>query len=394
MRIGMILDKTFPPDSRVENEAVSLISEGHEVYLFCLHYGNSKPSEDINGIKVVRYKSNKLEYKLSALAYTFSAYHKLMKPKITDFIRSNKIEWLHIHDMAIAEAVFSANKKFSLPVTLDLHENRPEIMKHYGHVKSWKGKLLISPEKWAIAQKSLINRADKVIVVTEEAKNKIMLEVDINEGNIVVVPNTVHQEIYNRYDLEQEIINEYKGNFTVLYLGDTGLRRGTDTAIKAVSSLSDEIPNLKLVLVGENKAEDRHLHDLVQEFKCEAFVDFKGWQDVSLFPSYVLAADVCISPLKRNPHHDTTYANKLFQYMALGKPVIVSDSTAQAKVVKSTSSGLIHKAENINDLAEKLAFIYNNKTTAEKMGSNGKHAIEEKWNWLTTSKGLIDLYSH
>jgi len=35
MRIGMILDKTFPPDPRVANEAVSLIEKGHEVFLFC-----------------------------------------------------------------------------------------------------------------------------------------------------------------------------------------------------------------------------------------------------------------------------------------------------------------------------------------------------------------------
>ena len=40
MRIGMILDSVFPPDPRVENEAVSLIKADHEVFLFCLHYGN------------------------------------------------------------------------------------------------------------------------------------------------------------------------------------------------------------------------------------------------------------------------------------------------------------------------------------------------------------------
>ena len=44
-----------------------------------------------------------------------------------------------------------ANSKF-LPVTLDLHENRPEIMKFYKHVNSFLGKLLISPKKWKIAE--------------------------------------------------------------------------------------------------------------------------------------------------------------------------------------------------------------------------------------------------
>ncbi|MDX1629994.1 MAG: glycosyltransferase, partial [Fulvivirga sp.] len=143
MRIGMILDKTFPPDSRVENEARSLVDAGHEVFLWCLHYGEQKGEEQINGIEVRRYKSNKIEYKLSALAYTFGAYHRLMRPKIKHFIKKYNIEALHIHDMAIAEAVFSINQKLKLPVVLDLHENRPAIMRHYGHVKSLKGRLLI-----------------------------------------------------------------------------------------------------------------------------------------------------------------------------------------------------------------------------------------------------------
>ena len=42
MKIGMILDDVFPPDPRVENEAITLINSGHEVFLFCLTYGNQK----------------------------------------------------------------------------------------------------------------------------------------------------------------------------------------------------------------------------------------------------------------------------------------------------------------------------------------------------------------
>ena len=79
MRIGMILDKTFPPDPRVENEAISLINEGHEVFLFCLKYHKNAGDVLIKGIQVKRYQSNKLEYKLSALAYTFPFYTNLMK---------------------------------------------------------------------------------------------------------------------------------------------------------------------------------------------------------------------------------------------------------------------------------------------------------------------------
>jgi len=88
MRIGMILDASFPPDPRVENEAVSLVKNGHEVFLFCLKYNKKQEDEIINGILIKRYPSNKLEYKLSALAYTIPIYSFLMKKKIKNFIKT------------------------------------------------------------------------------------------------------------------------------------------------------------------------------------------------------------------------------------------------------------------------------------------------------------------
>ena len=78
----MILDKTFPPDPRVENEALALIQDGHQVFLFCLSYKPSFEEEVINEIEVKRYPSNQLEYKVSALSYTLPLYKILMAKKI------------------------------------------------------------------------------------------------------------------------------------------------------------------------------------------------------------------------------------------------------------------------------------------------------------------------
>jgi glycosyltransferase involved in cell wall biosynthesis len=207
MRIGMILDAAFPPDPRVENEAVSLIKAGHEVFLFCLHYGQQKPSEVTNGIQVKRFLSNKLEYKLSALVYTIPLYTFLMMRKIRHFIKENKVEVLHVHDMRIAAAVFNVNKKFNLPVVLDLHENRPEIMKFYPHLSKFPGKYLISSKKWKKKEEEFILKATKVIVVTSEAKNEILERVPIAADKIIEVPNTVRESFYKNPKLFPEITN-------------------------------------------------------------------------------------------------------------------------------------------------------------------------------------------
>ncbi len=391
MRIGMILDKTFPPDPRVENEAVALIENNHQVFLFCLKYGNESANEVINKIYVKRYTSNKLEYKLSALAYTFPFYTNSMSRKIAHFLSENRIEAIHIHDIRIAEAVYKANKKFGLPTVLDLHDNMPEVMKEYPHLQKFPGKQLISPQKWKKKEEEFIAKADKVITVSKEFVEEVQKRTQINNDKIVLVPNTVQRSFYTKAKIENSILDKYKGHFVILYLGDTALRRGLQTAIDSVENLKSKIKNLKLVIVGKSTT-DNTLKEQVRDQNLENFVDFEGWQDVSLFPSYIMASDICISPLHRNIQHDVAYANKLFQYMSFSKPVLVSDATAQKNLIDRTKSGLVHKEKNSIDFAEKIVKLYKDPELREQMGKNGKRFIEEEFVWERVSSNLVDVY--
>jgi len=393
MRIGMILDAEFPPDPRVENEAISLVEAGHKVFLFCLTYGNQKKFETINGIQVKRYFSNKLEYKLSALAYTIPFYSFLMGNKVSKFIEKTNIESIHIHDIRIAEAVFRANKKLKLPVVLDLHDNMPEVMKLYPHLQKFPGKYIISPKKWKKKEEEFINKANKVIAVSPEFLKNIEERIPSSKEKLVLVPNTIRESFYKDYNIDQSIIRRYKDKFVVLYLGDTHLRRGLQTAIDAVTSLKEKIPNIKLVIVGKNTT-DVVLKQQVVDLKLESFVDFEGWKNVSLFQSYIISSTICISPLHRNLQHDVAYANKIFQYMSLARPLLVSDAIAQRKLVEKNNTGLVHKDRDVADFSEKILTLYKSEALRNELGQNGKLFIQKKFFWEQTSKELLYLYNN
>jgi glycosyltransferase involved in cell wall biosynthesis len=393
MRIGMILDATFPPDPRVENEAVSLINAGHQVFLFCLKYQDEKSSEVINGIQVKRYNSNKLEYKLSALAYTVPLYTFLMKIKIHQFIKDTKIEALHIHDIRIAQAVFNANKKHNLPVVLDLHDNMPEVMKLYPHLQKFPGKYIISPKRWKLKEEEFIIKADKVISVSPEFIDTLIARIPSEKEKFVLVPNTIRKSFFEDYKVDVNITERYKNKFVILYLGDTNIRRGLQTAISSVATLQQKIPNLKLVIVGKNTT-DTILKQQVEELKISEFVDFEGWQNVTLFQSYILSSAICISPLHRNLQHDVAYANKIFQYMSLAKPLLVSDAIAQKRLVEKTNSGLVHQEKNVEDFTDKVLKLYADETLRTELGENGKHFVRNEFSWEQTSKKLLHLYDN
>ena len=236
-----------------------------------------------------------------------------------------------------------------------------------------------------------MREADHVILVTKEAVNTAVDDYNLPLEKFTHVANTIESDIYMNYELNKDIVRRFKKGFDVVYVGDTGLRRGTNTAIEAVNLLVNKIPEIQLVLVGKS-TEDQILKDRVFELGLTDNVLFEGWQDVSLFPSYIYGAEVCISPLHRNKHHDTTYANKLFQYMAGSRPLIVSDCTAQANIVNETSCGHVFKAGDAQDLADKLMEVYKNPPRAKELGENGRIAVENQYNWQKTSQGLIALY--
>jgi glycosyltransferase involved in cell wall biosynthesis len=136
------------------------------------------------------------------------------------------------------------------------------------------------------------------------------------------------------------------------------------------------------------------LKQKVVNLKLEDFVDFEGWQNVSLFQSYILASDICISPLHRNLQHDVAYANKIFQYMSLAKPLLVSDATAQKKLVEKNNTGLIHKDRDVNDFSDKILKLYKDEALRLELGQNGKEFIENEFSWEQTSKKLLHLYDN
>lgn len=390
MNIGMILDATFPPDPRVENEAISLIAAGHEVFLFCLKYDTTQSDETINGIQVKRYLSNKFEYKNSALAYTIPMYSFLMKKKIARFLKSTKIDVLHVHDIKIAGAVFWANKSFQLPVVLDLHDNLPEVMKLYPHLQKFPGKYVISPKKWKEKESVFIKKADKVITVSPHFINSLQQRIP-SENKYVLVPNTIRKAFFEEYMVDNSILEKYRNHFVMLYLGDTNIRRGLQTAIASIPKLKETIPNIKLVIVGKNTT-DTILKSQVAELGINDFVDFEGWQNVNLFQSYIISSTICISPLHRNLQHDVAYANKIFQYMSFGKPLLVSDATAQKELIEKVNSGLVHQEKNVDDFTNQVLKLYHDENLRQTFGKNGQDFVRNEFSWEQTSKNLVHLY--
>ncbi len=391
MKIGMILDSTYPDDARVTNECAELLKNKHEIHLFCLCF--KKPflkNEVINQINVHRYHCSKLTYKLSALANDIGLYGVILKNKIKDFVENSEVEVLHIHDIQIAKAAISVSKRFGIKYNIDLHENRPEIMKYYKHVNSFLGKIFISPLRWKKAEENFVKKANKIVVVTENAKEELLSRVKIDQEKIVVYPNTVRDDFYKNKKIDKVLEKQYSKNFVITYVGNTSERRGLLTVIESLKTLRNTIPNIKLLIIGKSSF-DNMLKNEIKKHDIEELVDFIGWIKENEIPNYLSISKLGLSPLHRNIHHDTTYANKIFQYISFGCPIVSSDVIAQSELVKKYNIGIVFEDRNVMDLTKKIIQLYNEKDLYEKYRANCNESIK-KLNNSVISNQLISIY--
>ena len=391
MKIGMILDSTYPDDARVTNECAELLKNKHEIHLFCLCF--KKPfvkNEVINQINVHRYHCSKLTYKLSALANDIGLYGFILRNKIRDFVENSDVEVLHVHDIQIAKAAISVSKRFGIKYNIDLHENRPEIMKYYKHVNSFLGKIFISPLRWKKAEESFVEKANKIVVVTENAKEELLSRVKIDQEKIVVYPNTVRDDFYKNKKIDKVLEKQYSKNFVITYVGNTSERRGLLTVIESLKTLRKTIPNIKLLIVGKSSF-DEVLKNETRKHGVKDLVDFIGWVKENEIPNYLSISKLGLSPLHRNIHHDTTYANKIFQYISFGCPVVSSDVIAQSELVKKHNIGVVFEDRNVMDLTKKIIQLYNEKDLFEKFRANCIESIK-KLNNSVISNQLISIY--
>ena len=387
----MILDSSYPDDARITNECAELIKKKHEIHLFCLSF--KKPfvkNEIISQINVHRYHCSKLTYKLSALANDISLYGNILKNKLVDFIKKSEVEILHIHDIQIAKAAISVSERVGIKYNIDLHENRPEIMKYYKHVNSFLGKIFISPNRWKKAEESFVEKANKIVVVTENAKQELLGRVKIDQEKIIVYPNTVRNDFYKNKKVDKVLEKQYSKNFVITYVGNTSERRGLSTVIKSLRNLQKTIPNIKLLIIGKSSF-DGVLKNEILRYGVKDLVDFIGWVKENEISNYLSISKLGLSPLHRNIHHDTTYANKIFQYISFGCPVVSSDVIAQSELVKKHNIGVVFEDRNVMDLTKKIIQLYNEKELFEKLRSNCLRSIK-KLNNSVISNQLISIY--
>lgn len=121
-------------------------------------------------------------------------------------------------------------------------------------------------------------------------------------------------------------------------------------------------------------------------------VDFEGWVDRKGVLNVL--SNVRIGVITRHPidRHLSAFPTKLFEYMAAGLPVVVSDLPTIRPIIEKHKCGLLVNPLDATEIARALSTLLNDPVQAAQMGAEGRKAITEQYNWDVEAKKLLAVY--
>lgn len=386
MKVLMILDHVFPPDTRVENEIASLSAAGHEVHIACFAQDNKPLVEKTDTCIIHRKNISKFTFKASVGVLKLPFYFRFWRKFVNELFAENGFDVIHIHDLPLAKIGLEAKKRYNVKYILDLHENWPVLLQLSQHTNTFLGKMLSSNSQWVDYERDMCQKADEIIVVVDEAKKRIA-SLGVDEKKIHVVSNTLD---INQFDvIERKGFN--KENFRILYVGGINYHRGIQYVIDALAILKSKGSNIYFDLVGDG----RYLADIrrrIVEKHVEDLVVVHGFKKYTQIPEVYENANLAIIPHIKSGHTDNTIPHKIFQYLYAEIPILTSNCDPLERIVNETHSGISYHYDNAEELAGIMEELYKNPEKLNDYIHNGRQAVVEKYNWAVDGAKLNELY--
>lgn len=218
------------------------------------------------------------------------------------------------------------------------------------------------------------------ILVNSPAYRDYLERKGISPEKITLIPNGVDSDMFDPDSTGDTTCQRLglKDKFIVTYAGSLGLANDIETILMAAEILQDD-PDIHFLIVGGGKEQDR-LRLVIDQVKLRN-VTLTGTVPKSLIPEYLAASHACIATLKDIPMFRTTYPNKVFDYMAAGRPTILGiDGVIREVVVDRAQAGIFVQPGNHGSLAAAVRRLKTNRNEAKLMGLAARKYVVEHFN--------------
>lgn len=327
--------------------------------------------ETIDGIRVIRtftYATpNKGFFKrvLSYFSFMFSSviqsYNKIGKQDV--IIASSPPYTVGISGMVLG-------KLKKIPFVFEVRDLWPESIVQLGQVKN---RFIIKLLEWI--ELRMYKGASLIVGISDPFVDFISSK-GIPKEKIKIIKNGVNLELFQPQEPDVKLKNSLglSDKFIVSYFGTFGLAQGLESILRTAEILKVN-NNIHFLFIGDGA--DR-----------EKLLDFKKIKDLSnttiLKPlakeelvKYYSISDVMLVPLRKLSLFDSALPSKMFEIMAMGKPIIHTVDGEARKLLDKENVGKYIEAENYKELAETITSVSVNSQWLNSASINGRNLVEK-----------------
>jgi glycosyltransferase involved in cell wall biosynthesis len=399
MRI-VILTQVFRPElgalaNRIQPIADHLNRAGHTVAVatgmpnypkgrvFPEYRGRVMMRERIDGITVLRTISYMTPRNVSKWGQ-LASYLSFVPAVFLAAMRAGRLDVVLVTSPPLFPAIagVAVAKLRRAQLVVDLRDLWPDEIVAVGAARegSVPVRIMRALERWAYRHADRVSCTTRAFMDTVEERG-------VPREKLILVPNGADIELFRPLPRDNPIAAEYGfgDRFVVTYSGLLGLKHGLDSLVHAAEHVAGE-PDIVFFIRGDGPAR-ASLEELVRR-KGLRNVVFGGERPIADVPYLLARADLCVTNLLPDPYLDKIISVKIFEYMAMEKPVIAALSGEGARIVSEADAGIVTPPSDARAIADAVLELHRDLDRRRRMGENGRRYVVEGYSRSATAARL------
>jgi glycosyltransferase involved in cell wall biosynthesis len=281
-----------------------------------------------------------------------------------------------------------AARRFGVPFVLEYNGSEVWIGKHWGRGLRY-------PKLAERIERLNLQEADLVVVVSEASRSELT-ERGFDPQKILVNPNGVDTDRYTPQIDSTRLRRRLglDGALVIGFIGTFGDWHGADVLVEAFAQLRRAqglTTKVRLLLIGDGKTR-RECERRARELGIADEVVFAGLVPQIEGPGWLAACDVLVAPHVPNPDGSAFFGSptKLFEYMAMGRPIVASRLGQMAELLVHGQTGWLVDPGRAPALAEGLRTVISEPELGARMGRQARREAVESHTWAAHTRRIVE----
>jgi glycosyltransferase involved in cell wall biosynthesis len=317
----MIVHAYYEEDARVRREAEALVASGRPVDVFALRRPGDAAEDVIEGVRLTRLPVRRHQGAgIGTYLGEYLVFFARAMSAATAAHRRRRYALVQVHTLPDFLVFAGLPLKLTgVPLVLDLHEAMPEFFR--SRFPAAAGSV---PHVVLRAQETLATWAADAVITVNDALGDRLIDLGVPADKVTVILNAPALALFDR-SRHPERAFRVDGRLRLVYAGAVTPIYELDTVFEAVAALAGVRPDLDphLDVYGRGDGAEA-LAARARSLAIDDRVVLHGRIPLEDVPAVIAAADLGLAPTRRDRFTDFSLSTKLFEYAAMGKPVVAS----------------------------------------------------------------------